>query len=466
MHYNNPNLRNLFWNLPPIFQNAMATFYGYRLKKKVFSCAYEKYYKFLAKSQWLTTNELKKYQENQVIRLAKFAVNNVPYYKNLTAGIGISANNINNIEDLKKFPLLDKETVRNNSDKLIAEPYNVKIKTLINVHTSGTTGKGLNLKITREALQWDYAFRYLHFSWAGVYPGMRMAYFAGHPVVSPSKKKPPYWVVDQSSNSIFFSSQNISDGTLGDYISRLKRFNPDAIRGYPSAIYLIASGIVNKGEKGIRPKAVFPNSETLLIYQRDEIEKAFSCKIYDWYGNAELAGNIVECEIGNLHVKEEHSYVEFINSAGSSTKPDEIGEIVCTGFLNKAMPLIRYRTGDMAVPSNKKCPCGRSGQIVEKVIGRVEDFIITPEGRKIGRLDHLFKNMINVKEAQIEQNRIDEIIIRIVKRDNFSENDLKLLKREVYTRFSKKMNLKFEFVERLKRDSSGKLKFIVSELST
>ncbi|MCP4551347.1 MAG: phenylacetate--CoA ligase family protein, partial [Bacteroidetes bacterium] len=333
-------------------------------------------------------------------------------------------------------------------------------------HTSGTTGKGLHITLSHECQQAEYAFRNLHLSWAGIYPGMKIAYLAGHPVANPLRTKPPFWAKDRINNSIYFSSQHISPQNMTSYLSCLNKFNPDAVIGYPSSIYLIALGLLESPIEVVRPKAVFISSETLLEYQKDTIENAFSCKVYNYYGNAERVGCIMECEYGNLHVQSEYSYIEFIKPDGSTASPGEIGEMVCTGFSNKAMPLIRYCIGDLAIPSNRICTCGRGGQIIDKLIGRIEDIIITPEGKHVGRLDHLFKDMLNVKEAQIVQDSIDLLTINIVKRNDFDSSDLKLLKQEARLRLGDKINLKFEFVDHLKKSPSGKLKFVISNVSS
>jgi len=196
------------------------------------------------------------------------------------------------------------------------------------------------------------------------------------------------------------------------------------------------------------------------------MEQAFQCKVYNWYGNAEQVGNIVECEEGNLHVKEDHSFVEFIGPDGRPAQPGELAEMVCTGFGNYAMPLIRYRVGDMAVLSDKKCPCGRSGRIVERIVGRVEDVVVTPDGRHVGRLDHLFKDMLNVKEAQIFQENVNDLEIRIVKRPQFSEKDMRLLMQEARLRLGNKIKIHVRFVDTIKREPSGKLRFVISKVQT
>lgn len=466
MNYDNSKWRHFFWRLPPLFQNSGTSIYALHLNAQVYGKYYRKHYKFIERSQWFSAEELKHYQNDQTVRFLRYAVETVPYYRLMFEQLGLSSEDIRTVEDLQIFPLLDKEKVQANARHLIAEPFKNKRSQIVNVHTSGTTGKSLHLIISKEAFQRDYAFRDLHLSWAGIFPRMKMAFFAGHPVTPPDRLSPPFWAVDKWNNAIYYSSQHITQKTLPIYISSLKRFMPDLVRGYPSSVHLVALGILDHGEKDIRPKAVFTNSETLLDYQRSIIEKAFSCKVYNWYGNAEQVANIVECEEGNLHVKSEYSFIEFLRPDGSSVVQGEDGEMVCTGFGNYAMPLIRYRVGDIGGPTDRKCPCSRGGPVVEKIVGRVEDLVVTPDGRHVGRLDHLFKDMLSIREAQLIQYTVDVLKIRIVKRPEFGLADMHLLKEEARFRLGTSIRLEFEFVDTLERDPSGKSRFVISHVPT
>ena len=194
-------------------------------------------------------------------------------------------------------------------------------------------------------------------------------------------------------------------------------------------------------------------------------KESFNCKDFDWYGSAERCGNIVECEKGNYHLKMEHSYVEFLNENNQPVSSGNEGRMVCTAFGNYAMLLIRYEIGDVAIYSKvEACDCGRGGKIVEKIIGRTADYIQTPDGRFIGVLDHLFDDTMNVKLAQIVQNEIDEIIIRIVKGMNYTKKDEDSILNEARSRLGPKIKIKFEYVREIPRTKGEKHRFIVQNI--
>ena len=196
------------------------------------------------------------------------------------------------------------------------------------------------------------------------------------------------------------------------------------------------------------------------------IERAFGCKVYNYYGNGESCAHIAECEKGSLHMKPEHSYVELLDHNNEPVEADSEGRLVGTAFLNYAMPLVRYDIGDVAVVSkNQTCPCGRSGILVDRVVGRVEDYVVTPDGRFVGRLDHLFKDAINVRMAQIAKDSIDKIVIRIVKEPGYTKKDECSILNEARTRLGKQINIDIEYPAEIPRERNGKFRFVVSQIS-
>jgi phenylacetate-CoA ligase len=139
--------------------------------------------------------------------------------------------------------------------------------------------------------------------------------------------------------------------------------------------------------------------------------------------------------------------------------------IIGTNWANPAFPLIRYDSGDIATLSNLKCPCGRSGRIVASVDGRKEDYLILPNGVKIGRLDHIFKDLVHIREAQIVQTEKGSAVFKVVKGTDYdSSGSEKKLLNEARKRLGNDIKLGVEYVDTIPRTRSGKLRFVVSEL--
>jgi phenylacetate-CoA ligase len=281
------------------------------------------------------------------------------------------------------------------------------------------------------------------------------AYVSGHPVVPPNQSQPPFWRVDKAERRLLCSSYHLAPQHLSSYIDALAGFSPDFIHGYPSSLYVLARYLADNRPGAVRPRAVFTASETLLDFQRSVIEQAFGAKVFNWYGNTEMTCNIVQCAAGNLHYRTDYGVLELLAD----------GTMVVTGLNNRAMPLIRYRVGDVAAAREGVCSCGCAFPLIERIVGRVEDYVRTPDGRLVGRLDHLFKDVRHVREAQIVQRQTDELILRIVKAPGYSEQDEKIVLTEARQRLGGGMRIRFEYVDGLERTAGGKVRFIVSHLS-
>ena len=465
LNYKQHWLKNIYDHLPVSLQNLMTSLYGLQHRRRVRGQYYYDYLEQLQKSQWDSPLELERKQNEKLSRFVSYAARRSPYWRRVFAEQNLQPEMIKSPADLARLPLLEKETVRSSFDELVSDEYRQGGKKAVTVHTSGTTGKALRLKISIEAWQREYAFRDDHRTWMGIKPGDRVATLAGHPVVSTNHMKPPFWRRNRAENQIIFSAQHLTPETMPHYAEELHSFQPQLLHGYPSALYLLALYLDAQNISTLRPRAAYTHSETLLDNQRALLQRAFGCHVFDGYGNTERVAYIVECEQGSLHVRMEHSVIEFLRADGEPARAGEMAEMVCTGFGNEATPLIRYRVGDSAIYTNRPCPCGRGGTIVEKIQGRVDDIIVTPDGRHVGRLDHVFKDLLNVVEAQIVQERLDAILVRLVKRPEFGAEDMKTLERELRLRLGTKTKLEYEFLERIPREPNGKFRAVISKVA-
>lgn len=460
MSYGNDFLKSVYYSSPAYVKNIVSTVYGWKAKRERFGKYYHEYFKQIERDQWLKHEEMTEKQLGLLKSFLNHACRNSEYYRHTFNEIGFEPDRIKSLSDLKQIPILEKDLCRKNMDKIIAG----NIKDVRWNHTSGTTGLALVFPESLECFEREYAFRFQNYSCGGIEVGQKWAFCAGHPVAIITRQNPPFWTYDYCNNWLLMSSYHMTERNLPLYINELEKFGPDLLGGYPSSIYLLALANEHCG-KTVRPRAVYTASETLFDFQREAIQRSFDCKAYTYYGNAERAGFIAECPQGALHVKSDHSLIELINENGMHASPGEIGRLTCTAFGNYATPLIRYAVGDTAVLSrNQNCSCGRGGTLISELLGRVEDYILTPDGRFVGRLDHLFKDAINVRKAQIIQNSIDQVIIRIVKESDYSTDDEKAILKEAKARLGDGTNIEVEYVNDMERTNAGKHRFIISNL--
>jgi phenylacetate-CoA ligase len=456
-------LMEIYNHLPIFFQNLAVSLEGYKLRKQRYGRHFEKYVKNLEESQWYTKEKLEETQLERLKIMIEHAYYNVPYYRELFDRIGLRPQNINTIDDLKRIPILEKQNLKERKEDFIAK--NVSRRDLIPYPTGGTTGTPLTLYTTRDAIQYNFAFgeaRCKH--WAGVKSGDKLATFLGKPIVPADQKRPPFWRHNWAYNQLLFSSFHMSDSNLKYYVEELNRFRPEIIQGYVSTIHVIAKYILNNKKEVIPPKAILTSSETLFDWQRKDIESAFGAKVYNGYSAAEYVAFISECEKGGLHISPEYGIIEFEKIEGA----DEKYEIIATTLFNFAMPLIRYRTGDVVTlfEDEKNCSCGRALPLVKFIEGRMDNMLITPEGYYISpaSLSLVFQSAKNIREAQIVQTKKDEIIVRIVKEENFSDGDLAYIINQLRERIGKAISIDVEFPSQIERTKAGKFRFIISEI--
>jgi len=452
-------LTRTIYNSSPIFlQNIFLSILGYQNKKRRFNEVFYRKLDFLKESQWFSRTELENYQDAIFVKLIEHAYDTVPYYRNSMKKLGLAPRDVKSKEELK-LPILTKEAVSSNYHNLIS----CSFKDLISGHTSGTTGTSLRLVYTGEAFENEYSVVWRMRNWFGVNIQDECATFGGRLIVPELQKKPPFWRHNCIGKQTLFSLYHITLDNLAYYVEELRRKKFVYYQGYPSSIFLIASYI---NEQGISfdnpPKVIFTSSETLFEYQRKTIEEAFKTKVYDRYGNSEFCCSIVQCEQGNYHVDMEFGIVEIVPLEETS---DYIkGKLICTGFANWAMPFIRYDIGDVITVSKEKCPCGRESTVVKQIDGRIEDYIVTADSKRIGRMDHIFKDMVNIKESQIIQDDIKSIKVNIVKRDGYTQKDEKQLMKEFHQRLGNQTDIEFVYVKEIPREANGKFRAVISKI--
>ena len=239
---------------------------------------------------------------------------------------------------------------------------------------------------------------------AGVSQKMPRAMMGGRPIVPGDTNKPPYWRFNRHWQQLYLSSYHVSKKTSSGYIAALKKYESAWMTGYGSAIAALADSALDEGIDPYELRAVIVSGDTLLPGMRISIEKYFQCKCFNHYGQSEGVAMAMECEHGRMHVIPMVGIIEIVGKDGLPCRPGEVGEIVTTSLLNDSMPLIRYRIGDYAAwAQDQYCPCGNPNPIITDLEGRIDDYLLTLDGRKICRLSTAMKRSPTIHSAQIVQ---------------------------------------------------------------
>lgn len=409
----------------------------------------------LARSQWWPERETRAHLQEQLERTLQHAVRNVPWYRaTLGPHRGRFTEMIDRL-DITDLPVLTKEHVREHYDALVAEEaWRYHPGT---TETSGSTGTPTRFMLDRSSNVHQFAAIWRVLNWAGYRFGQRYVDLTGY-----LPRNDGLWSYDLRTNCLHLSSFNFKKEHIPAHARRLRAFRPALIKAYPSAIALFCRWLGELGIDDLRPPAVLTCAETLLDHQREAVQRVLGCQVHDFYGQNERAALISTCESGRYHIHEEYAFTELV-----PTESDGVASIVSTTLHNRAMPLIRYRTDDLAEPAlGEPCRCGRASRTVNRILGRIEDVAVTPDGRHVGRLDAAFKYSPGIRLAQVIQEEPGAIEVRIVRAGTFAQTDLDRLEHELRTRLGTSIGIRYAYVDDIPPGPNGKVKFMVSRLAS
>ena len=326
--------------------------------------------------------------------------------------------------DLARFPVLTRELVRENGHRLASTA--VQPAERIKVGTTGTTGASLQVTYSEPVARRHWAFRMRQWAWAGVKTRTPRVTFFGSRVVPPERTEPPFWTQNFLERQTLASIFHLSESNACHYLEFLRQNSGKVLEGFPSVLAILADFVLKTGEP-IPMRAVFTDGEPLYSFLRENIEKAFTTRAYDLYGNTEYAGLIHECERGQMHAIPEYAFLEILDTEDRPVGPGEEGYFVWTSFVNDAMPLIRYRIGDRGCwQSTGPCSCGRSFPLVVPTITRDSDTLRCPDGRLFSprALNQCLKGATSLRFCQLLHERAGHVLIRGVASSPDSYADL------------------------------------------
>ena len=457
-------LESVYNASPAFLQNLFVTGYGLKIYRREYGSEFKCKLAEFEKQQWYSKEELLNYQAEKLQALIKHAYDKVPYYRRIMDERKLTPGDFHAVGDLHKLPVLTRDDVKDNLEALTALGYSHS--ELVHGHTSGTTGSPLQFYYDREVCLIKNVTDWRQKSWGGVKPGDRIAFFLGRVIVPPERKKPPFWRTNYLLNHMFFSSFHLSKENIDTYVKKLEEWGPVALEGYPSTAYIIAKFLLSKN-RTLPLKAVFTSSETLFPQQREAIEKAFDCRLFDFYGMAERVVFATECDAHRgHHLNDDFGITEIADADGAPVSSGEMGRIVATGLHNYAMPLIRYQTSDVTAIDPEPCSCGRSFPLMSDVTTKAEDIVTTPDGRLVSSsiLTHPFKPLHSVAESQIVQEDREHIVVKIIRLPSYTDADTEHLVTELRKRLGEEMQISVEFVESIPRTKAGKFRWVVSKV--
>ena len=446
-------LERMYRAMPAGIQHVLCSAEGYRVRRRRSGRAFDLVLRDVESRSAASAGEIQRLRDEAFDAFVADAAVMSTFYRDQPVFRALAAGETRHPD---RLPILSRSQVQahisriGRSDVTVAEY----------AHTSGSTGTGLRFPVTPHAVACQWATWWRYRRWHGIGQDLWCGYFGGRPVVPVEHRSPPFWRYNLAGRQVLFSGRHLGADTWSAYVRELQRRRLPWLHGYPSLLALLAGYLVERRSTiGYAVRWITTGAENLLPAQADLIERAFGVRPRQHYGMAEGVANASECPKGRLHVDEDFSFVELIPVEGGPGY-----RIVGTNFTNRAFPLIRYDVGDVVQVSGQTCDCGRPGRIIDRIDGRREDYVVLPSGAMVGRLDHMFKDQVRVREAQIYQPDLTRIVVRLVKAVDFTSRDERALLDEARTWLGHGLRIDVEYLDVLPRTASGKLRFVVSDV--
>lgn len=419
----------------------------------LFGGSYLKYISKWKDYDALSEEELQKIQDEKLQKILSYTTKKVPFYSSYKGK-----------KDLNKFPILTKDLLRQHTESLISNEYD--IQSLDKNHSSGSSGiqsftyMDMDHKFYLRALQTHW------WNWSDYKIGDSLLQFGISQKRTVLKK-----LKDVFYRCTYVKAFSLSEAELELLSQKLSSKKKIYIAGYPSVINQLAEIVIKTNKTLNNVKGIICFGDKLFKHYKKNIKKAFgeNLKLIDTYGCAEGLLMAAKHDLEYYYVMSPHVNIEIVDDLGKPVEDGEMGHVLVTSLTNYAMPLIRYKLGDLAIKLPKKeYPKTRllNYPLLKQVVGRETDIIKTTKGVTLNV--HSFTGVLEyfpeIKQYKIIQNELDSIIIEYTIQDNFDTNTLEKIKTKLNNLTGHCLTITFNKVNRINPTKSGKPQIIESNL--
>ena len=439
---NSAKLKVLYEKLPggikvsfsPIIRRGM-------IKNKIFREQYEE----LMKADALSEEERQKMQFAKLKELCIYVYENTTYYKNIFDEAGFNPYGFSSfVEFTDKVPILEKVDVLENYDGINV----ASITGDYPASTGGSSGTRLVVNNSKECFYKENAFLCHHYLKIGYdYQSSKVAYFGGMGDTLTSAS-PLY-------NMMRYNSKLVNTKTVGQVVKSLNSFRPQYIQGLPSAIYYFCR-LLSEGNHVLKfqLKGVIFASENIYSEQRIFVESILGCRTLAHYGHTERVVFGEEI-LGDNSVPKYH-----FNPLYGYTEIDPVDNcIIGTGFINRKMPLLRYKTDDMVNLSEGNNGCYEiEGHRTAAMVGRNGECVSSAS------FAHMDSTFDYIDKFQFEQYKPGYIIVYIVPKKSLSDSELEKIKRIFEDKFMHNMEVELRVVKEVMLTARGKFALLIQHM--
>ena len=461
-------LQSLYPFVPVWAQNLGISIYGLHWRAHRLGGQFDRYVAEFRERETWSPERFAEYLNDELRKTLTRAFQEVPFYQRTWSSSGFSADDLQQFEaqDLSKLPVTPKSALRKGPLDFVSRAVS-ESQRLHRYFSSGTSGTPITAICTAEDHRRFIAAREARsFGWAGTSLRKPRSMIGGRIVVPKAHSRPPYHRYNWAEKQLYFSAFHISPATVASYVAALNDHRPLVFTGYAYSHYLLAKMMLACGlSLQYEPDALILSSEKLTLEMKATINQAFRARAFEEYGSVENCVLGTECEHGALHMNPDFGILEIVDEQGRPVPPGVEGRIVCTSLLCEAQPLVRYEIGDLAVQSERACPCGRNNfPVLKEVLGRLEDVVVTADGREMVRFHGLFVDLPHVLEGQVIQESLDRIRIKAVTVEGFGKSEAKAIRHRVEQRLGN-VSVEIETVSEIPRTERGKFRAVISKIN-
>lgn len=430
----------------------------FQLKHRLHRWQHRERYNLLAEllhNQTLGKSQLLEKQKRALTSIVQFAVNNTPFYREKYKQI-IGEITSEPLPDI--LPVLTKNEVVQHLDEMLAQ--NLDKNKLSLGNTGGSTGKPVSFYYDQHKHELMRAGMMRSYMWSGWQPGQIILNFWGarqdlqHGNLLGKKYH------EFISAEVTLPAHEYTGVQLKEWANKIRAYCPVLLQGYASILAALSRYIIeNRISMPDSLLGVYSTAEVLYDEQREAIEKAFGCKVFNQYGSREIPNIACECRHGNLHVFTDMVYLE-------SKSEDQEDQLLITSLTNRVMPMIRYAIGDSGSLKEGDCECGSPFPMMKMRLCRSNDLIKTSSGKTIhpSFFNSLLYGLTEINQYQYIQNEPGKITLNLVAPMKLSEQKLAALQEKIHRGGDQNMSLEVNYVTELKQSISGKHRFVINNL--
>jgi phenylacetate-CoA ligase len=427
--------------------------------------------KDLEESQWWSRERLEVEQALKLRRLIAHAFERVPYYRRLMEEHGVRPADIVGPADLPRLPVLTKEHIRTHATDLLADGF--PRSHLLSGRTGGSAGTPLCFYSSRESrLSHGLARSLRAMEWAGVHLGDQTVIVSKRGARGAAASSMLQAISRRALREVFVDATSLTDSSLRAVVEHIARIRPRSLRGYSSAVAIIAEFIRDAGMTAPQVGSIVVGGEQLFDEHRALLTEVFGVQPFSRYSSFENYDIAMECEAhAGMHVAAEDLMVEIVDGRGNPVPPGEKGRLLVTNLHEYGMPLIRYDTDDESSFSSSVCPCGRQLPLIVGVVGKTGNVIYTPSGKRLSPLTLGSSTLapMGVRQFQFEQDALDHVTVRLVPDHQLDYDSAATLPPRVAAHFGRVLGedvrVDVIVVDRIEPTPAGKHLFLISRVT-